>query len=34
MKVTFYFFPYVVDQEKGIHGSIAKAVSVICGDWP
>lgn len=34
MKVTFYFFPYVVDQEKGIHGSIARAGSVICRDWP
>lgn len=34
MKVTFYFFPYVVDQEKGINGSIARAGSVICRDWP
>lgn len=34
MELVFYSFPYVADQEKGIHGSIAKAVSVICGQWP
>lgn len=33
-KLALYSFPYVVDQEKGVHGSIAKVVSVLCGDWP